>query len=146
MKLLGYLRIMLIAAFPVVQLPVNAVPDPQQAKQAEQEQIKRLILKDGSHESISHYSIEGDRVRYFSTERFAWEELPILADRLGRYGKYADRAAQDANESRSHALEIAAEEKREEEARLPWVAPGIRVPAAGRRFSLNAISGQARME
>ena len=37
---------------------------------------KRLILKDGAYELISEYSIQGDRVRYFSSERHQWEDLP----------------------------------------------------------------------
>ena len=37
---------------------------------------KKLILKDGSDHQISSYEVLGDRVRYYSTERKDWEELP----------------------------------------------------------------------
>lgn len=37
---------------------------------------KRLILKDGTYQIVREYQRNGDRVRYFSAERGAWEELP----------------------------------------------------------------------
>src|SRR5262245_55966832 len=41
-----------------------------------QRPFKRLILKDGSYEQISKYEIKGKLVRYFSSERHEWEEVP----------------------------------------------------------------------
>ena len=37
---------------------------------------KKLILTDGSFQMVREYSVEGDRVRYWSVERSAWEEIP----------------------------------------------------------------------
>jgi hypothetical protein len=37
---------------------------------------KKLILKDGTFQVIREYERNGDRVRYYSLERGAWEELP----------------------------------------------------------------------
>ncbi|MBZ5700783.1 MAG: hypothetical protein LAN84_02955 [Acidobacteriia bacterium] len=37
---------------------------------------KRLILKDGNFHIVRSYQRNGDRVRYYSIERSAWEELP----------------------------------------------------------------------
>jgi hypothetical protein len=37
---------------------------------------KKLVLKDGSFQLIREYQRNGDRVRYFSSERGDWEELP----------------------------------------------------------------------
>src|SRR6187402_195078 len=37
----------------------------------------RLYLKDGSYHSVREYEKQNDRIRYFSTERDDWEELPV---------------------------------------------------------------------
>ncbi len=37
---------------------------------------KKLVLKDGSYQLVRDYEKNGERVRYFSVERGAWEEIP----------------------------------------------------------------------
>jgi len=37
---------------------------------------KKLILKDGNFQLVREYARNGERVRYFSLERGAWEEIP----------------------------------------------------------------------
>jgi len=37
---------------------------------------KKLVLKDGSFHIVRSYERQGDRVRFYSVERSAWEEIP----------------------------------------------------------------------
>lgn len=70
----------------------------------------RLYLKDGSYHSASEYSRTGDRVRYFSTERGEWEEIPLdLVDLKRTESEIAARET----ERREQASAMDAEEKAE---------------------------------
>lgn len=37
---------------------------------------KKLVLQDGSYQLVREYEKNGERIRYFSIERGAWEEIP----------------------------------------------------------------------
>lgn len=37
----------------------------------------RLYLKDGEYHIVREYKVEGDRIRFYSTERGEWEEMPL---------------------------------------------------------------------
>jgi ATPase subunit of ABC transporter with duplicated ATPase domains len=37
----------------------------------------KLYLKDGDYHVVREYQVQGDRVRYYSTERGEWEEIPV---------------------------------------------------------------------
>ena len=106
---------------------------------AAQDREKRLILKDGSYEMISEYSIVGDRVRYFSSERNSWEELPSSMIDWEATDKYAQQASLQAAQRREKALQRARAARSEEEARSPVLAPGVQLPSSGGTFLLDTF-------
>src|ERR1700680_2998356 len=67
----------------------------------------KLYLKDGSYQLVREYMVENDRVRFFSTDRGEWEEVPAsLVDLQKTQAEIKqhedsvreDAAAQDAEE------------------------------------------------
>ncbi len=57
---------------------------------------KKLMLKDGTYQIAREYSIEGDRVRYWSVERAEWEEIPAdMVDWDATKKAEADQQQQD---------------------------------------------------
>jgi len=49
----------------------------------------RLYLKDGDYQLVREYQVQSDRVRYYSTERGDWEEIPLELVDLERTRKEA---------------------------------------------------------
>jgi hypothetical protein len=86
----------------------------------------RLYLKDGDYQIVREYQVLADRVRYFSTERGDWEEIPLELVDLERTKKdAADRQAAIAADAKEQDVEdkaIRAEKK--EAARVPD-EPGV---------------------
>lgn len=109
-------------------------------------QARRLILKDGSYQSVTKYEINGDRVRYFSAERGEWEEVPkslIDWDATDKFeqGRLQGNLAPEAVELDK---QIEAERKAEQ-ARTPQVAPGLRLPDEGGVFLLETYENQPQL-
>lgn len=48
---------------------------------------QRLYLKDGDYQLTNNYQVLADRVRYYSTERSDWEEIPLELVDLDRTKK-----------------------------------------------------------
>lgn len=110
-----------------------------------QARAKRLILKDGSYQPVTKWVVKGERVRYYSAERFMWEELPNSLIDWPATEKYnAARQEHDASENR-RLSEEEEQERREEEARSPLVAPGIRLPETGGVFLLDQFEGKPQL-
>lgn len=98
-----------------------------------QQPTNRLILKDGSYQSVVKYEVEGDRVRYFSAERYEWEEIPSSLVDWDATKKYAADLA--TGKARVHVETPEEREEREaEEANSPEIAPGLKLPGSGGVF------------
>ncbi len=106
--------------------------------------VKRLILKDGSYQGIDKYQVLGDRVRYLSSERYEWEDVPASLVDWAATEKYAREGGHQASAgTRQVDAEEAAERKKEEEL-TPLVAPGLRLPATGGVILLDVYNKQAQ--
>lgn len=90
----------------------------------------KLFLKDGTFHLVRSYEVKGDRVRYWSVERSAWEEIPTEmvnweATRKGEDEAAAHRKEIDANikalEKKQVAEEIDADASLE-------IAPNVFLP------------------
>lgn len=107
---------------------------------------KRLILKDGSYQPATKWEVKGDRVRYFSAERYEWEELPSgMVDWPATEQWQKDRAAGKVS---PQAHEVSAEleaERKAEDARTPLVAPGVKLPGNGGVYLLDKFDGQRQL-
>src|SRR5579883_290761 len=94
-----------------------------------QDLAKRLILKDGSYQAVTKYEIKGDRVRYLSAERGEWEEVPnSLVDWPATEKFEKERASGDVSPVAHEISEEEKAERAEEEAKMPEVSPGLRLP------------------
>jgi hypothetical protein len=111
-----------------------------------QQLSRRLILKDGSYQSVTKYEIKGDRVRYLSAEREEWEELPTSMVDWPATEKYEkERAAAPALPEAALIDKESAEDREAEQKRLPEVAPGLHLPESSGLFMLDNFKGQPQL-
>ena len=122
--------------FPAPSQTTPAVPS--------QQQTKRLILKDGSYQSVVKYEIQGDRVHYLSAERYEWEDIPAsLVDWNATKKNEADFGG---GKLRAHVETAEEREEREkEEANSPEIRPGLRLPGTGGVFLLDQFDGKPEL-
>jgi hypothetical protein len=106
-----------------------------------QQNPKRLIMKDGSYQSATKWEVSGQRVRYYSAERYDWEELPNELVDWQATEKYNNERAGQRDET---IKEIAkADEADEREA--PIIVPGLRLPNTGGVFLLDTLNNQIQL-
>ncbi|MBV8811102.1 MAG: hypothetical protein JO033_20735 [Acidobacteriaceae bacterium] len=81
----------------------------------------KLYLKDGGYHLVREYQVEGDRVRFYSTERGEWEEMPVaLVDLTKTEQERKTKDEQVQQEARAEDEETKAErELRREIASIP---------------------------
>jgi hypothetical protein len=109
-----------------------------------EQQTKRIILKDGSFQSVVKYEIQGDRVHYFSAERYEWEDIPSSLVDWDATKKY--EADLGSGKARAHVETPEEREEREkEEANSPEIQPGLRLPGTGGVFLLDQYNGKPEL-
>jgi hypothetical protein len=135
----------LAAVFAGLCLMVAAMHCVLYAEETYRDDIDRLILTDGSYELISSYAVQGDRVRYFSAERYVWEELPRSLIDWAETVRFAEHASEKAAERSRVTRAEAAEERRFLESRSPMVAPGIRLPLQAGVYLLDVYQDTAEL-
>lgn len=106
---------------------------------------KRLILKDGSYQPIREYQVKGDRVRYFSTDRFDWEEMPAALVDWPATKKYEEDIKKGVSHDAEQVDRETEEEKKLEDAKTPLVAPNLRLPMQGGVFVLDDYRGTPQL-
>jgi hypothetical protein len=89
---------------------------------------QKLFLKDGTYQLVSSYEVHGDRVRYYSVERSAWEEIPLsLVDlETTKRSQEQEKGAQKKQLEEGREIERQRFEKPLETGFE--IAPGVRLP------------------
>jgi hypothetical protein len=100
---------------------------------------KKLILMDGSFQLAREYTVEGDRVRYWSVERSQWEEIPTtLVDWDATHKAEAEQASRDAElKAKIHASQVAQLTKDIDVDRSLEIKPGLFLPDAAGFYALD---------
>ena len=106
-----------------------------------QQNPERLILKDGSYQNVTKWEVQGDRVRYYSAERYTWEELPNdLID-----WSATDKYNKERFSRREEEVQTAARETAAAEPEPPMAAPGLYLPDGGGVFLLDNYQSQPQL-
>jgi len=106
-------------------------------------QARRLILKDGSYQSVTKYEIHGDRVRYLSAERAEWEDVPTSLVDWDATDKFEQ--GRDQGKLAPEAVELDKQldaERKAQQSHSPEVAAGLRLPDEGGIFLLDVYKRQ----
>ncbi|MBZ5644154.1 MAG: hypothetical protein LAO19_15435 [Acidobacteriia bacterium] len=109
---------------------------------------KKLILKDGTIQVAREYSVEGDRVRYWSLERSDWEEIPAaMVDWDATNKSEAEQAARDtALKAKIHASDIAERTKDIDVDLSLQIKPGLFLPDGIGLYALDRDSQVRQMK
>ena len=107
-----------------------------------QETTERLVLKDGSYQSVEKYEMQGDRVHYLSAERYEWEDIPSSLVDWDATKKYNDQLSSGKLRPRVVETPEEKEAREKEEANSPEIAPGVTLPGSGGVFLVDDFKGK----
>jgi len=110
-----------------------------------QQKTKRLILKDGSYQSVVKYEVQGNRVHYLSAERYEWEDIPSSMIDWDATNKYEAELSSGKLTTKLVETPEEKEEREKEEANSPEVASGLRLPGSGGVFLFNQYQGKPEL-
>jgi len=110
-----------------------------------EERAKRLILKDGSYQLATKYEIKGDRVRYYSAERYLWEEIPKSMVDWDATKKWEAEADAGVLTTQLEMNRVDAADAAAEEAKSPTIAPGLKLPEDGGVFLLDHFQNKPQL-
>ena len=106
----------------------------------------RLILKDGTYQSVTKYEVNGERVRYFSAERGEWEEVPNAMVDWDATKKYEEGRVTGGSIPEAAELDKELEAERKTAlARSPEVAPGLRLSDEGGAYLLDTFQNEPEL-
>jgi hypothetical protein len=110
-----------------------------------QQRTLRLVLKDGSYQSVVKYEIQGDRVHYLSAERYEWEDIPVSLIDWDATKKYEAELSSGKIHKVHEETPEEREEREKEEANSPLIAPGLHLPGTGGVFLLDQYQGKPEL-
>jgi hypothetical protein len=141
------LRVLAVAA--ILALPLSSCALNSSAQDAPaHDSTQRLILKDGSYQTVTKYEIKGDRVRYFSAERDEWEELPKSLVDWPATENYAKEQQEKDRGTAAAAVQLDKQIENQNESanvKLPEVAPGLRLPHDSGVFLLDNLKSEPQL-
>jgi hypothetical protein len=106
-----------------------------------QQNPKRLVLKDGTYQTVTKWEVQGKRVRYYSAERYMWEELPSdLVD-----WPATDKFNAERDQLRAEEVKEITKLREKELPEMPLVAPGLHLPDGGGVFVLDTYQDQPQL-
>ena len=99
---------------------------------------KKLVLADGTFHLVREYSVQGDRVRYWSVERSDWEEIPTaLVNWDATHKAEAEQSQQDADlKAKIRASDLAERAKGIDVDRSLEIKPALFLPDGVGFYSL----------
>ena len=99
----------------------------------------KLYLKEGGHHVVREYEVKTDRVRFYSTERGDWEEIPLdLIDLKKTQAEQKRRETSDAAQKNADTAEREAEGLQRREANAIPDEPGVYLIDNGNVIALKA--------